>query len=68
MALLDCRVDVLDVDKEGEPIDMHKKMLEIGGVARVVWAEGVVDPVQDFEGFRKQLEAWHIEHNPQLFL
>jgi hypothetical protein len=67
MALTDCRTPVLSVDDEGEPIDMEKKLLSIGGVARVVWFEGVIDPVQSFEGFKAQLEAWHRENNPHLF-
>jgi hypothetical protein len=63
-----CTVPTLIVDDSGDPVDIVEEVLEIGGDARIAWAEGVIDPHEDFEGFKAQVEAWHRQHNPQLFV
>ncbi len=67
MSVKDCRVPVLLVDEDGNPVYLDRELPRMPLNNRVVWRPGVVDPAQDYEGFKKQLEAWHRKNNPQLF-
>ena len=60
-------VPTLLLDEDGEPVDILLTQPQVGGEARIVFAQGVIDPHENFEGFSAQLEAWHRKHNPQLF-
>lgn len=68
MIKTDSTVETLILDENGEPVDIVEEVPTMGGDVRVVWKDGVIDPVLDYEGFKAQLEAWHRKHNPHLFV